>query len=272
MHMEHYDPPLISHETPIALLTDSLQYNDYDYCLVHLMEQEPEYRDFFIKSSELGRRILLDTSIFELGEAFDLEKYAHWVKTLKPYEYILPDVLEESAKTVENSKKFIEQYPDLPGKKIGVVQGRDFDEIVSCYQSLDHDLKVDKIAISFDYSYYRELVPHPNKWVSFMTGRVMLINMLVREGILNKEKPHHLLGCSNPLEFSFYKHPLFNFIESIDTSSPIVHGLHKVYYSAQIGDWQKEATKLADLIKAEPDEQQKAVIYYNIKEFRRYVW
>ena len=105
-----------------------------------------------------------------------------------------------------------------------------------------------------------------------MMGRVQLINMLLREGIINKEKPHHLLGCSNPLEFSFYKDPEFNFIESLDTSSPIVHGLHKIYYMGQIGDWHKVSTKLADLIKAKPDELQKAVIHYNIKEFRNYVW
>jgi hypothetical protein len=219
----------------------------------------------------MGRRILLDTSIFELGEAFDLEKYATWVKTLCPHEYILPDVLEDCYATIENSKSFLEKYPNLPGKKIGVVQGKTFAEIRKCYEALDKELNVDKIAISFDYSYYSNVAWHPNKWVSFMNGRVWLICELLKLGVLNKEKPHHLLGCSNPLEFSFYKTPEFNFIESIDTSSPIVHGLHKVLYEGKIGDWSKETTKLADLIKAEPDEQQRAAIIYNVKEFRRYV-
>ena len=268
----HYDPPLISHESPIVLLQQSLEYNDYDYCLVHLMEQEPEYRDFFINSSKIGRRILLDTSIFELGEAFDLEKYAHWVKELQPHEYILPDVLEDAEATITNSKNFIQKYPDLPGNRIGVVQGKSFAEIRKCYEALDKELNVDKIAISFDYSYYKNVAWHPNKWVSFMNGRVWLITELMKLGVINKNKPHHLLGCSNPLEFSFYKHPDFNFIESIDTSSPVVHGLHKVFYHEQIGDWEKVSTKLADLIKANVDEQQKAVIFYNIKQFRRYVW
>jgi hypothetical protein len=264
--------PLISHESPLSLLGDSLEYNDYDYCLVHLMEQEPQYREFFVRSSNMGRRILLDTSIFELGEAFDLEKYAFWVNALKPYEYILPDVLENSNATVQNSEDFVKKYPNLPGKKIGVVQGKSYDEIVFCYKYLNENLNVDKMAISFDYSLYHNLAPNSNKWSSFMMGRVLLINKLMQDGIINKEKPHHLLGCSNPLEFSFYKHPDYNFIESIDTSSPIVHGLHKVYYYEQIGDWVKESTKLADLIKAEVDDQQKAVIFYNIKQFRRYVW
>ena len=261
--------PLVSHESPISLLQVSLTYNDYDYCLVHLMEQEPEYRDFFIKSRDSGRKILLDTSIFELGEAFDLEKYAYWVNELKPHEYILPDVLEDSSATIENSKKFIEKYPDLPGKRIGVVQGKTYNELLNCYEFLDKKLNVDKIAISFDYSLYKELFPHPNKWVSFMMGRVLVINKLLQDSIINTNKPHHLLGCSNPLEFSFYKTPIFNFIESIDTSSPIVHGLHKVRYEEKIGDWIKETTKLADLIKADPDVEQLTAINYNINKFKK---
>lgn len=236
------------------------------------MEQEPEYKNFFLKSAQMGRRILLDTSIFELGEAFDLEKYANWVKTLCPYEYILPDVLEDSYATIENSKSFIEKYPDLPGKKIGVVQGKTYAEIRKCYEVLDKELNVDKIAISFDYSYYSNVAWHPNKWVSFMNGRVWLICELMKMGVLNKNKPHHLLGCSNPLEFSFYKHPEFNFIESIDTSSPIVHGIHKVQYEEKIGDWEKVSIKLADLINAKLDDEQLQVIGRNIAKFRLYVY
>ena len=263
--------PLISHESPISLLEKSLTYNDYDYCLVHLMEQEPEYRDFFINSSKNGRRILLDTSIFELGEAFDLDKYAFWVNELKPYEFILPDVLENGFETTKNSENFIAKHPNLPGKKIGVIQGKHYDEIKYCYSYIDKVINVDKIAISFDYSFYNEFTPHPNKWVSFMIGRVLLINKLLEDGILNKEKPHHLLGCSNPLEFSFYKDPLYSFIESIDTSSPIVHGIHKVQYEEKIGDWEKVSIKLADLINAKLDDDQLQIIGRNIAKFKLYV-
>lgn len=262
---------LISHESPISLLQESLKYNDYDYCLVHLMEQEPEYRDFFLNSSKNGRRILLDTSIFELGTAFDLDKYAYWVKELRPYEYILPDVLEDAGATIKNTENFIEKYPDLPGKRIGVVQGKNTWEMRACYDYLDRKLNVDKIAISFDYSFYRKLTPHPNKWTSFMMGRVALLSWLDREGVLNKQKPHHLLGCSNPMEFAFYKHPDFDFIESIDTSSPIVHGIHEIQYEEKIGDWEKVSIKLADLINAKLNDNQLQIIGRNISKFKLYV-
>jgi len=62
---------LVSHESPISMLDASRKYNDYDYALVHLFEKYPEYYNFFKISLNLGREVLLDNSIFELGEAFD---------------------------------------------------------------------------------------------------------------------------------------------------------------------------------------------------------
>jgi hypothetical protein len=35
----------VSHETPLCLLDDSRLFNDYDYCLPHLLDQEQGYQD-----------------------------------------------------------------------------------------------------------------------------------------------------------------------------------------------------------------------------------
>jgi len=50
-----------------------------------------------------------------------------------------------------------------------------------------------------------------------------------------------------------------------------VHGLHGVRYEGKIGDWEKESTKLADLIKAKPSLAQISAIVDNIITFRSYV-
>jgi len=130
---------------------------------------------------------------------------------------------------------------------------------------------VDKLAISFDYSYYLKLFPHPNKWVSYMMGRVMTLTQLMNDGIINKDKPHHLLGCAHPREFSFYQGSEYNWIETLDTSSPIVHGIKRVRYTDTIGNWKKESTKLVDLLDVIPDEIQERIIANNLIEFRNYV-
>ena len=123
------------------------------------------------------------------------------------------------------------------------------------------------IAISFDYSYYRESVPHPNKYVSWMLGRVKLLGDLVRDDIINKDKPHHLLGCGLPQEFSFYKHADYNFIYSLDTSNPVVHGIKGIEYARE-GLWSKESQKLHELIDYPIEEMDTQKVLTNIEKFR----
>ena len=142
---------MISHETPLSMLEESITYNDYDYALVHLFETHPDYLKFFKRSIACGREVLLDNSIFELGKSFDSVKFAEYVKELRPTYYIVPDVLEDGYQTMVDFSEFSKEYADLPGLKIGVVQGRTYDELVECYQYMSRH--ADYIAISFDYSY-----------------------------------------------------------------------------------------------------------------------
>lgn len=269
----------IAHESPLSLLEQSRVYNDYDYALVHLFEEKPEYYNFFEESLKQGRHVILDNSIFELGTAFDPIKYTYWISKLKPTEYIIPDVLEDALGTMDNALDWKENQfealhkgdnPLAPNSKsIGVVQGKSYEELVQCYQYLDEVIGVDKLAISFDYSYYLEICPHPNKWMGFTNGRVQTLSRLLKDGIINKNKPHHLLGCALPIEFLFYREG-FDWIETIDTSSPIVHGLLNVIYEPG-GLVSKQSIKLVDLINSNPTTEQIEKIAANLAYFRSYV-
>ena len=263
---------LISHECPISLLKESRKFNDYDYALVHLFETEPEYYNFFVESLKEGRKVILDNSIFELGTAFDAAKFAEWVNKLKPTEYIIPDALEDCLKTMDNALDWKENFlplVDVGTKSIGVVQGKSYEDLVNCYQYLDEVINVDKIAISFDYSYYLEVCPHPNKWMGYALGRVTTLSRMLEDGIINTNKPHHLLGCSLPIEFMFYRDN-FDWIESLDTSNPVVHGLLGKWYSG-IGLLDKQSIKLVDLLHTVPNVVQWVDIRDNIEAFRKIV-
>lgn len=259
----------ISHESPLSMLEQSRSYNCYDYALVHLFETEPTYYNFFKDSLKQGRHVILDNSIFELGTAFDPDQYAHWIKELQPTEYIIPDVLEDTIGTLDNAAAFTSKYNDLPGKKIGVVQGKNYMELVQCYKYLDKAINVDKIAISFDYNYYLHVSEHPSIWMSYVIGRIQTLVRLIKEGIINKNKPHHLLGCALPIEFMFYREG-FEWIETIDTSSPIVHGLQGIEYEPG-GLTSKQSIKLVELLHTIPSQDQLDKINKNIKTFRTYV-
>lgn len=258
----------VSHECPISLLKDSRGWNDYDYALVHLFEQYPDYYEFFVESLKKGRTVLLDNSIFELGIAFDSKKFAEWIQKLKPTEYIIPDALEDYPKTTANAEKWIEKYDELPGKKIGVVQGKTKWDIQRCAWFMRDCVNIDKVAISFNYSYYCEDIPHPNKLVSWMIGRIKLINELIEEGLLGN-KPVHLLGCALPQEFLYYRDSKFDFIESMDSSNPVVHGIKSIPYESY-GLLQKESIKLYELIDYQISPEELKIVTSNIKQFKKF--
>lgn len=255
----------IAHESPKSIFKEVQKRTDYDYALVHLFEEDEEYYQQFVQALKDGREVILDNSIFELGESFDMYKFKSWVNKLKPTWFIVPDVLESCEGTIRNMSKWNSTFNITCSKKIGVVQGKTYEEIVECYRYMDTKSQANMIAISFDYSYYEELVPHPNKYVSWMLGRVTLLGKMLKDGVINTDRKHHLLGVSLPQEGMFYRNGEYDWIYSMDTSNPVVHGLKEIYYKDQ-GLWNKESQKLFELINSEKPSSN--AVYENIALFR----
>ncbi len=257
---------LVSHESPLALLEKSREYNDYDYCLVHLLDQYPDYLKFFKDSKKLGRRILLDNSIFELGTAFDPWDFAKYIKEIEPDEYVVPDMFDNSALTIANFKEWKRNFPDIKGNKIGVVQGDTYKTMVECYKFMVNN--ADKIAINFASQYFKltgfSSEENATEWHHIMRGRQKFIRDLISDGFWAWGKPHHLLGCTLPQEFVSYQ-GIVN-IESIDTSNPVVAGMHDVRYNSHGLD-DKIPTKLADILEQTVTDEHLEIILYNIKQF-----
>jgi len=96
----------VSHETPLCLLDDSRLFNDYDYCLPHLLDQEQGYQDYFLTSKLRGRYIIMDNSLHELGEAYHDSGLLYWVDKLRPNEFIVPDVWQDTNASIVNARKW----------------------------------------------------------------------------------------------------------------------------------------------------------------------
>ena len=233
----------VAHESPLCIFDYVQQVTDYDYALVHLFEQSDQYFQKFQDSIAKGREVILDNSIFELGEAFDHDRYYHWIMRLQPQWYIIPDVLEDCQGTINSMDNWFSKY-NVPShiKSIGVVQGKQYKEIKECYKSINN--RVDKVAISFDYSYFIK-PDSKNKYKDYMSGRQSLIDQLYFDHVINFKKPHHLLGCSLPQEFKHYQRNQYSFIDTVDTSNPVVAGLNGVVYNID-GLETKNPTKLVD--------------------------
>lgn len=214
----------ISHEVPISLLEKSLQFNDYDYSLVHMLVENEEYYNFYKKYAK-NREQILDNSAYELNDAFSPSIFAKYVEDIQPSYYIIPDKIGDYQATMDYFRDFTKEY-SLPGKKIGVVQGTNYDEFIDCFKFMNE--YCDKVAIPFHSPFYNtlEFKFNHNQQYTRMHGRIKAINILKENNLISK--PIHLLGCSLPQEFYYIDN---NIIESIDTSNPVALGLeHKNYH------------------------------------------
>lgn len=260
---------LISHEVPISLLTTSLGFNDYNYCLVHLLETHNAYKEFYKASVTNGKELLLDNSIFELGKAFDPEKFAGWIEYLNPTYYVVPDSLENCEETIQNFKNFVSTYKQLNGAKIGAVQGKTYNELVECYKFMADNC--DYIALSFDLSFYQNIGTGTTKLQKQCSGRQRFISMLIEDSIIRWDMPHHLLGCSLAKEFAWYREKGVTCIRSCDTSNPIVSGIEGLYYNGTFGMQIKPTTKLIEYIDHTVTDIEKFRIMHNVNYFRKIV-
>ena len=266
----------VSHESPISILESSTRYNDFDYALVHLFETHPEYYAFFKKSREIyNREVLLDNSIFELGHAFDSDKFLAAAIDLKPNMFIVPDVLEDTRGTVESFHSWLESgkiqaVKDVCiTKAIGAIQGKTWNDLIACYKFMSDT--ADMIAISFDFSYYEITGEGNTKLDRWCNGRQRFISQLIEAGIWNWNKPHHLLGCSLAKEFRYYVDNNIHNIVSCDTSNPIVAAIHNIKYDADYGLPTKPSTKLADLIDYQFTIDQLETVNYNVDMFKKII-
>ena len=255
----------ISHEVPFCLLKKSREFNDYDYLLPHLMDENEEYRNFFYESKKMWRYIVMDNSLHELGEAYNTERLMHWIEEIKPQEFIIPDVWENYAESVRNAKQWSKVQLPEGVTKVAVVQAKSIYEAGLCVQAY-RDLGYKKIAFSYGAEYYHEMCPHPNKDLGKAIGRYMVISQFMQNKTLLSGDRVHLLGTASPIEFGMYKN--ISCIESIDTSNPIMAGIEGIPYT-KIGLDSKPTANMNNFQDKPITETQMKFIEHNVINFRQ---
>ena len=217
----------VSHEVRRCLLTSSPEFNDYDYCLPHLLDIDEEYKQYFINTRDTGRYVIMDNSLHELGEAYNHERLRYWVNELEPDEFIVPDVWMQCAQTAAQAKYWLQfKYPKKT-KLTAVIQGENKNQAYLC-ATLLANLGYKKLCVSYGATWYNDFFPHTNIDMGKALGRVRFVQGLFKIDHL-KDIKFHLLGCSIPQEFGWYdNNPR---IESIDTSNPVMAALEGTWYN-----------------------------------------
>ena len=258
----------VSHELPLALMHHAYEWNDYDYCLPHLLDQYEQYKLFFTKAKKDKRFIIMDNGLFE-GVVHTTEDLLSKIELLQPDIFIVPDAWNDSTITLRNAKHWMINYKNqLPEgvNLMAVCQGKDMGELITTYQTLT-DLGYTHIAFNHSSIAYQQEYPGMNSLKAAMYGRMEFIRRLVQSGAIRKTHYHHLLGCSLPQEFMSYGD--WPFIKSVDTSNPILVGAEGEKYTNSGMVW-KPKEKLEHYFEKDLSGQIENIIF-NVQQFRKFI-
>jgi len=236
----------ISHELPLGLMHNAYKWNDYDYCLPHLIDQYEQYRIFFQKSRLDKRFIIMDNGLFE-NVVHTTEDLLEKINLVRPNIFVVPDVWNDSNATLVNAK-------------------RDMGELIITYQTLV-DLGYTHIAFNHSSIAYQQEYIGMDSLKAAMYGRMEFIRRLVQSGVIRKDIYHHLLGCSLPQEFMSYGD--WPFIKSVDTSNPILVGAEGGKYTNSGMTW-KPKEKLEHYFEMNLEDKMENIIF-NVNKFRSFI-
>lgn len=258
----------VSHELPLSLLKHSNEWNDYDYCLPHLLDKYSTYKEYFLKSRDNGRFIIMDNGLFE-GVKHTNEDLIEKINLIKPDIFVVPDAWNDKWETSKNAKYWKNTLKGEISDKTNlmvVIQGKDLYDLISSYHEYV-DLGYTHFAFNHSSKAYAEIFPHPNKLVSQMMGRIWIISHLLRDKTIQHNHYIHLLGCSLPQEMIYYGSS-FPSVQSVDTSNPIIYGaLGKTYNSW--GILEKPTDKIESFFSSDLEGKIKDIIF-NIQKFRSF--
>jgi hypothetical protein len=257
---------LISHEVPVELFYDSVMFNDYPYVLGHLIKLCPEYKEFYKKQLSGASFSILDNSAFELGKSIPFDELMSVARELKPTHLVLPDTVHDKETTLKDSIDFYNEFCweldlELQCTPIGVVQGNSFADLYDCVVRYIQ-AGIYYIAIPFDCI----------KDSDYSQVRFRFFKWLIEEMGISamSQLEFHFLGLQDPQEMLLYSDFEKEFITSIDSSSPILHGVA----GNEFGEWgclqPKPKMKLADNLDIKLNDSTKELIYNNINHFREY--
>lgn len=255
----------VSHEVPKCLLKASLEFNDYQYCLPHLLDQDTAYKKHFYGFKKSGGYIIMDNSLHELGEAYDHERLMFWVNELEPDEFIVPDVWMDIDATLKNAKEWIKLSYPKNTTPVAVVQSRSFKDAEECYLALKN-MGYKKIAFSYGADWYMDKFHGIHVDKAKMMGRISAVKQMFYNGTIKKNDRVHLLGCSLPQEFGWYEN--CPYIESIDTSNPVMAALEGIKYGESGLDYKPKAN-MNDYFDIDPKKVNLSLVLYNVETFKK---
>jgi hypothetical protein len=186
--------------------------------LVHLLERDPDYEQFYKERARAGDFLLLDNSAYELGAAVDDTLIHKWARILQPQEIALPDVRMDTEATIARTKAFLSALPaDLNHLPCAAVpQGKTWAEWWYCLEQLLTFPQVTTLAIIHEAQYF------------FADGKHARMPLLDRLSSVRDRAQIHLLGTDDALVEWRLVPRYYPWVRSTDSSKAVMFGFHGI--------------------------------------------
>lgn len=230
------------HISPTAYLRSFTRTNGSHLLLAHLVEDDPEYRDFYANLDD-GKFKIMDNSAFEMYKRgcpmYPTNKLLEMGRACKADMIVLSDYPGESGqKTIDAAKKTAKKYKDAGFQTFFVPQSEvgDFEDYMQCMtwalnEAAKPDGLVDRIGLSILGCPNAYGVEKDNKLQRYLSRYAILKEISDR---MLFEQEHlgvfHCLGMvDGPREIELLK-PWKNFIATWDSSAAVWAGLNGIKF------------------------------------------
>jgi hypothetical protein len=246
-------------ECPTALLSEIQPLGDYDFCLTHLVLSDLKYAVYYANSN---RRKILDNSTNELLHPVSVDDIVEAAGIVKPDFIMAPDFLGDYRSTLNSLELSCSKLPH--DKIYPIIQGSTIQEVIDCLKGIVK-LNFSRLAVPFDILTKREDRPTLEVMAK---NRRMVVHMIDRSFAEYPIDSIHLLGVTTLEELKDYE--TFPAVETVDTGSPVLHGLKGLRYGRDKMLDKSTPTMNQMPSNASAHQGQLGDVYYNISYLRKY--
>ncbi len=230
----------IAHIAPTSMIHDfcvnGLDIKPVQMCLAHQVLGDYSYAEFYRHSAANKSIVIMDNSLWELGNAMDIYDLIHACQLVQPSELIIPDVFRKGPETIESFHSFMDSidggsidndfddYDAVPwDRNFVVVHGRNRKEWMETFDyfnehSKSHTLGLPKVL--------------DDMWTP--GGRIGCVEFLEATDRINPDKAYHCLGIwSDPIEVLMLSR--HKWIRSLDTALAIHAGMQNHKFEEKLG-------------------------------------
>ena len=227
------------------------------FSLAHHILANKEYMRYY---RDCNKYLIMDNSAAELGKSIGLQDVLNAARMVNADELWLPDKLYDKKETLKLTKAFIKLLDNKDEfVLVGLSQGKNLKEWLSCYKEMLKMPEIDVMAIS---KYSVECFKEITKSEDFAICRMACIDYLHKHKLVKKKL--HIAGANERItqEISYYKK--YPMVRSIDSNIMFKLGCLGI----KIDECEVEPEERLNHDIKDLTASQKKLIEYNIKKVK----